>query len=163
MTSYKRGDVVLVSFPFTDLSASKVRPALVVSSDYFHHSGLDVILVGITSQAGREKSKTDFLLSIENQRSAGLPKRSLVRLGKIFTLDCRLIRKKLGHIPDPTLSQLTSILHQTLSQGTYPDSLTEPESGPHSSHEPQAVYLAPPRGRQAGKAGRSKPKRKKRK
>jgi mRNA interferase MazF len=137
MTSYKRGDVVLVAFPFTDLSASKVRPALVVSSDYFHRSGLDVIPVGITSQTGKGKSETDFLLSIEDQRHAGLPKRSLVRLGKIFTLDCRLVSKKLGHIPDPTLSQLTSILHQTLSQETHP-----PSGSAFQVQERPAVYRA---------------------
>ncbi len=51
-TPYKRGDIVLVPFPFTDLSSSKRRPALVVSPDWFNSSNQDLVLVGITSQIG---------------------------------------------------------------------------------------------------------------
>ncbi len=49
-TSYKRGDVVLVPFPFTDLSTTKQRPALVVSSDQFNATRNDVLVAAITSQ-----------------------------------------------------------------------------------------------------------------
>ncbi len=49
-TGYKRGDIVLVSFPFTDLSSSKRRPALVVSPDSFNDAGADLVLAAITSQ-----------------------------------------------------------------------------------------------------------------
>ena len=49
-TRYRRGDIVLVSFPFTDLSSSKRRPALVISPDSFNEQGQDVVLIAITSQ-----------------------------------------------------------------------------------------------------------------
>jgi mRNA interferase MazF len=49
-TRYKRGDIVLVSFPFTDLSSSKRRPALVVSPDSFNEAMQDLVLAAITSQ-----------------------------------------------------------------------------------------------------------------
>lgn len=49
-TRYKRGDIVLVSFPFTDLSSSKTRPALVVSPDSFNQTMQDLVLAAITSQ-----------------------------------------------------------------------------------------------------------------
>jgi mRNA interferase MazF len=115
MTAFRRGDVVLVAFPFTDLTTTKTRPALVISSDSFHRAGLDVILAGITSKISKDIPITDFLLSPEDQTSAGLPKPSLVRLGKIVTLDCRLVRKKLGHISGSTLDRLTLALHHLLS------------------------------------------------
>ena len=47
-TRYKGGDVVLISFPFTDLTSSKRRPALVVSPDSFNDAQQDVVLVAIT-------------------------------------------------------------------------------------------------------------------
>jgi mRNA interferase MazF len=114
MTAFKKGDVVLVAFPFTDLTSSKVRPALVVSSDSFQRSGLDVVLAGITSQIPKKIPATDFLLSLEDQHLAGLPKPSLVRLGKIVTLDQRLIRKKLGRLSEPTLAKLSVELQKLL-------------------------------------------------
>ena len=49
-TRYRRGDIVLVPFPFTDLSSTKKRPALVVSPDRFNAHAQDVVLVAITSQ-----------------------------------------------------------------------------------------------------------------
>ena len=45
-------------------------------------------------------------LSIEEQRQAGLPKSSIVKVGKIVTLDQRLIRKQLGRMPETGRQQL---------------------------------------------------------
>jgi mRNA interferase MazF len=49
-TSFKRGDIILVMFPFTDLSSAKQRPALVVSSDALNAASDDVLVAAITSQ-----------------------------------------------------------------------------------------------------------------
>jgi mRNA interferase MazF len=135
MTNFKlkQGDVVLVAFPFTDLSSAKTRPALVVSSDSFHRGAMDVILVGITSKIEGKRALGDFPLSLEDQRYAGLVKPSLVRLGKMVTLDRRLIRKKLGFIPPSTLSHLISILRQLLSE-------EPPEEKPAEVRESPARY-----------------------
>jgi mRNA interferase MazF len=93
----------MVAFPFTDLATAKMRPALVVSSDDFNGQNLDLILVAITSQIPKKAASTDHALAAEDHKQAGLPKPSLVKVGKIVTLDQRLIRKKLGRISDPTL------------------------------------------------------------
>jgi len=49
-TAYSFGDVVLVPFPFTDQSASKKRPAVIVSTDAYHQRRPDVIVMAVTSQ-----------------------------------------------------------------------------------------------------------------
>lgn len=49
----KFGDVVLVPFPFTDQTAAKKRPAIVVSSDAYHRERPDVIVVAVTSRTDR--------------------------------------------------------------------------------------------------------------
>ena len=49
-TAYSFGDVVLVPFPFTDQTASKKRPAVVVSADAYHQRRPDVIVMAVTSQ-----------------------------------------------------------------------------------------------------------------
>jgi mRNA interferase MazF len=50
-TGYSFGDIVLVPFPFTDQTAAKRRPAIVVSSAAYHRDRRDVILMAVTSQA----------------------------------------------------------------------------------------------------------------
>ena len=74
-----KGNIVLITFPFTDLSGSKLRPAVVLAN-----TSLDLIVCFITSQTGWQES-TDVLLTPSSTN--GLRKRSLVRTGKIATLD----------------------------------------------------------------------------
>ena len=67
MIPYKRGDVVLIPFPFTDLSTTKQRPALVISSEAFHQQGTDLLVCAITSQSPALVGAFDYLLD-ENLR-----------------------------------------------------------------------------------------------
>lgn len=53
MTIYKGGDVILVSFPFSDQSTSKKRPAVIISSDRYNKLSSDVIIMAITSKTQR--------------------------------------------------------------------------------------------------------------
>lgn len=110
MTLFNPGDVVLIGFPFTDLSGSKQRPALVISSKWYNENKIDIILAAITSQIPAKPDEDEYLLSQKELNSAGLPKQSIVKVGKILTIDQRLVRKKLGHLPDETLFHIKNIL-----------------------------------------------------
>ena len=90
-TRYRRGDIVLVSFPFTDLSSSKRRPALVISPDSFNEQGQDVVLVAITSQ---EPDDNAITVDERDCVDGELPKRSFVKLSKLFTVHSPLVLKK---------------------------------------------------------------------
>ena len=108
--SFNRGDVVLVPFPFTDLTTQKQRPALVISSKGFNDSSSDAILLAITSQIPRESQPTDYQLSSEEQRKAGLPRPSLVKAGKVVTLSQALVRKTVGRVPAETVNRIVEKL-----------------------------------------------------
>jgi mRNA interferase MazF len=110
MTLYKHGDVVLIPFPFTNLSTTKQRPALVISSNWYNQTSGDVILVAITSHIPPRLTEDEYLLSPAEQKEAGLPKTSLIKTGKIITLDQRLIRKSLGNLSAKSMSQITKYL-----------------------------------------------------
>ena len=114
-TTYKRGEVVLVPFPFTDLSSAKQRPALVVSPDRWNAAQSDVLLVAVTSQIPSPLPDGDILLSADDLRSGGLPKASLVRPTKLITIHQGLIRRSLGHVSDTTLQIILGSLRKFLS------------------------------------------------
>jgi len=89
---FKKGEIVLVPFPFTDLSDNKVRPALIVSANL---KGEDVIVVFITSQ---RKSKEKHLVPIIPDVGNGLKVNSHIVCGKIATLDKKIILGEIGTI-----------------------------------------------------------------
>lgn len=112
-TRYRRGDIVLVAFPFTNLSSSKRRPALVVSPDAFNSRGADLILVAITSQptAGSgvvPLARVDFAEGV-------LPKPSVVRVAKLFTIHSTLILKRISVVRRERLEDILRELRALFS------------------------------------------------
>jgi len=103
-----------VPFPFTDLSAIKQRPAVVLSPDRLNKARIDVIVAAITSQIPNVIGEDEISLSDADQRTAGLPKASIIKLGKIFTIHQGLIRKKLGRVPDSTLETILQKLVRSM-------------------------------------------------
>ena len=112
--SFSQGDIVLVPFPFTDLSATKQRPALVLSPERLNKARLDLVVVAVTSQVPSTLRGDEVLLSEADLQSAGLPRRSIIKLGKIFTIHQGLVRRKLGRIPQSTLEEVLQKLLESL-------------------------------------------------
>ena len=95
MTKYK---VVLVPFPFDDLSSSKVRPAVCLTDpigQYRH-----VVLAFITSKVPEELLETDILLAsdAEDFETSGLQVSSALRLHRMMTATTSIIRRELGQL-----------------------------------------------------------------
>ena len=97
-----KGDLVLINFPFTDLSGSKLRPAIVLTQ-----TNLDLTVCFITTQI-QWREQTDVLLNPNSTN--GLKCISLVRLSKIATLDKSLSKGLLGRLNQNELSELNSKL-----------------------------------------------------
>jgi mRNA interferase MazF len=92
--------VVLLPFPFTDFSTLKQRPCVVISSAAFNRTHPDVIVAAITSHLPEQLGPHEYRLNPVEQQSCGLPKPSLIKLGKVVTVDRRRIRKRLGRLPN---------------------------------------------------------------
>ena len=92
MATFVKGDVVIVPFPFSDLSQAKRRPALVVAN----LKGDDLILCQITSQTVSD----DYAVAITNIdfSSGGLNRNSNVRPNRVFTADQGIILYKAGQL-----------------------------------------------------------------
>jgi mRNA interferase MazF len=94
---YNAFDVVRVPFPFTDMQAVKNRPALVLSDAKAFNRPAGHSVMAMITTAGHEPWPLDC--PIEDLSSAGLPAASIVRF-KLFTLDHRLVRGRLGKLSD---------------------------------------------------------------
>jgi mRNA interferase MazF len=94
MPTYKPFDVVVVPFPFTDRTATKKRPALVLSAELFN-SGIGHCVMAMITTASHSAWPLD--VGITNLEVAGLKSLSIIRM-KLFTIDHILIQKQIGHL-----------------------------------------------------------------
>ena len=110
MSNYFRGDIVIVPFPFTDLSESKNRPAIVISNSKVNKKP-DVVLAQITSNVQHDEfsfelKDADVTYSLEGY--------SEVRCHKIFTASKDIIKKKISSLKSTKqvelFNQITSLL-----------------------------------------------------
>ncbi|MFW5656121.1 MAG: type II toxin-antitoxin system PemK/MazF family toxin [Bacteroidota bacterium] len=101
-----KGDIVLIPFPFSDLTDNKNRPAIILID-----SVDDVTICFITTQL---KWQSDFDIILQPTKLNGLKKTSLIKLNKIATVDKELIIGLLGQLDDKYLEQLDDNLIKIL-------------------------------------------------
>jgi len=105
------GDIVVVKFPFTNQTAFKQRPAVVVSSHDYNSMKPDAILMAITSQLHRQGAFGEALIA--DWQAAQLAKPSAIK-PVIFTVQQSLIIRHLGKLQSRDTSTLRAILQAIL-------------------------------------------------
>lgn len=108
---YKKWDIILVPFPFTDLSAFKKRPSLIISPDSFNISE-DIVIAFITSNLPSPIRQNDF--KITELPETGLPKPSIIRM-KFATINKSIVIKKLGQLSESDRSNFQKLLIEFFS------------------------------------------------
>lgn len=109
-----KGDIVLVQFPFSDLSQTKLRPAVVLVAN----TDLDEItLCFISSQKVQILSSNEFAIleSDDEFLQTGLKTNSKVRVTKIITLESKLILRKIGQLGTKQVNKLNQTLSKAFS------------------------------------------------
>lgn len=106
---YQRGDIVLLPFPFTDLSATRTRPAVVVSTEGFERETGDFTVAMITSVP----RTTPFDYELRNWQAANLLRPSWVR-AKLATLNPSLVRYQPGRLTDTDFREVEQRIRQAL-------------------------------------------------
>lgn len=113
----QRGDVVLVSFPFSSGTGGKLRPALVVQSDHNNRRLTNVVILAITTTTHRSNERTQYYIdpttSIGHQ--SGLLRDSVVTAENIFTVAQSLVHRKLGSLPDTAMDDVATCLKASLA------------------------------------------------
>ncbi len=110
---YKQREIVLVPFPFSDLTEIKRRPVLIISNNKFNSSNEDIIVCSITSTAYIDLHSIPIdNLSLEY---GILPEPSVIKTHKIFTISKSRIIKKFSILNPDTFSLVISSISTLIS------------------------------------------------
>ncbi len=110
MARFVKGDVVVLPFPFSDLSHAKRRPALVLAE----FEGDDLLLCQITSQRFTDSSAIPI---DENDFETGtLKRKSYVRPIRLFTADRQIVLYRVGHVRAEKIKEVVERIINILRQ-----------------------------------------------
>ena len=112
---YKQGDIVIIPFPFSDLSQKKKRPALVISNNEYNEKTEDILVTAITSKI----STKDFTIDLDNDslESGYLKYKSQIRADKIYTISKRIILKKYASVKVKIIQSVIQKVNELLNDG----------------------------------------------
>lgn len=113
----KRGEVVLVDFPFSTGGGSKVRPALVIQADRNNLRLQDTIVAAITTntrRAGVEPTQYPLDPAHPDWSTSGLLFSSVVKCENIYTSHNKRILRRIGHLSTGTMGQVNDCLKASL-------------------------------------------------
>lgn len=111
MARFVKGDVVVVPFPFSDLTLAKRRPAMVLAS----LEGDDRVLCQITSQQVRDRYSIE--VDASDFASGSLKQRSSIRPNRLFTADTHLILYQVGQLAPSKVDEVIERVVEILRRG----------------------------------------------
>jgi mRNA interferase MazF len=112
----KRGDVVLVFYPFSSGAGGKRRPGLVVQNDTDNARMAATILAQITTNLARAGEPSHLLIdaSTKEGQGSGLLHDSLVSCNNLLTIELTRVHKVIGHLPPSTMQKVDDCLKAAL-------------------------------------------------
>lgn len=113
----RRGDVVLLAFPFSSGAGGKVRPALVVQCDPSNRRLTNVIVAMITTTTHRaRRANTQLLIELETQagKASGLLHTSAVTCENLLTVEQKAVHRVIGSLPATTMRAVDACLRASL-------------------------------------------------
>lgn len=111
MTPFEFGDIILVPFPFTDQTATKKRPAVVISSNPYNQKRPDLIIMAVTSQIKPASIIGEVV--VQDWQEAGLLKPSAIK-PVITTIEKPLVIKTMGRLKENDKKALEESLKEIL-------------------------------------------------
>ena len=109
----KQKEIILINFPFSDLTGAKVRPALVISNNPYNRTNLDTVVLAITSNLSPHPYKV--LVEMQNLESGSLPLKSAIRVDKPFSVLQTKVLKIQAKITVNKLEEVKLLINQLIS------------------------------------------------
>ncbi len=110
----RQKDIVWVTFPYSDMSEKKFRPAVVVSNDEYNRKNQDVVACAITSRL--EERQYTVLIDEKNVEIGKLPIKSRIRADKIMQIEKSLIAKPFARLNNKTFDLLLEEINKLLGR-----------------------------------------------
>ena len=106
-------DIVLISFPFSDMKKSKVRPVIVMSNEEYNNKFKDFIAIPMTSNLNLR----EYTIKITNKEleSGNLIVESLAKIDKIVSIEKTLARNKIGRVKKDVHKKLKNMFLDIIS------------------------------------------------
>jgi mRNA interferase MazF len=105
---YKQREIVLVPFPYSDLSSTKRRPVLIISNNLYNAAFPDILVCVITSNLYSDEYSVE--LSNDNLEVGMLPELSVIKCHKLFTIEQTRILKRFSIITEEKLDEVVGVL-----------------------------------------------------
>ncbi len=109
----KRGDVVMVDWPYSDRQGSKFRPAVVVQADFLNGLIHDTVLVAVT-RTSRGAATTEVVIDPALEPRSGLRQRSIVSCNNLLTVDQGLVARVIGVLSHAVMQKVDAALKSAL-------------------------------------------------
>ena len=109
----KQREIILINFPFSDLTGAKVRPALVISNNPYNRTNLDTVVLAITSNLSPHPYKV--LVEVQDLESGSLPLKSAIRVDKPFSVLQTKVLKIQAKITVNKLEEVKLLINQLIS------------------------------------------------
>lgn len=109
---YNQREIILVSFPYSDLSSSKRRPVLVISNNNSNKNYPDILVTVITSNL----YKDDYSVELQNNdlEVGVLPEQSIIKCHKLFTIDQSQVLKRFSIVSKKKFDEVIVFLNKLI-------------------------------------------------
>ncbi|HUZ57486.1 MAG TPA: type II toxin-antitoxin system PemK/MazF family toxin [Hanamia sp.] len=111
---YKQREIVLVPFPYSDLSSSKRRPVLVISNNNYNKNYPDILVAVITSNLYRDDYSCE--LFNDDLELGMLPEPSLIKCHKLFTIDQSQVLKRFSIAKEKKFDEVIILLNKLVQK-----------------------------------------------
>jgi mRNA interferase MazF len=109
---YKQREIVLVPFPYSDLSSVKRRPVLIVSNNSYNYSYPDILVCVITGNLFKDDYSTD--LNNDDLEIGIFPEESVIKCHKLFTIEQSQIVKRCSIIKQTKFNEVIAVMEKLI-------------------------------------------------
>ena len=111
---YKQREIVLVPFPYSDLSSSKRRPVLIISNNSYNASFPDILVCVITSNLF--KDQYSVVLTDHDLEMGILPEQSVIKCHKLFTIEQTKILRRFSVVNEQKFDEALAVLNKLINK-----------------------------------------------